>query len=127
MHHINVTPSGGFPHYALHLCHSSLTKRHIYVTAPGGAISQLETELNSHIDAIKAQREAERIPEVTQVFGLTMAAALEKRERGRAIPPPPGWPDFTGLKITPDEEPRPNWVRPKKVKPLPDVGGVPGN
>mmetsp|Transcript_4801 Transcript_4801/g.8262 ORF Transcript_4801/g.8262 Transcript_4801/m.8262 type:complete len:365 (+) Transcript_4801:281-1375(+) len=92
----------------------------------GGAISQLETELNSQIDAIKAQREAERIPEVTQVFGLTMAAALEKRERSRAIPPPPGWPDFTGLKITPDEEPRPNWVRPKKIKPLPDVGGVPG-
>ena len=38
----------------------------------GGTISQLESELNEQIDDIKKARAAEAIPEVTEVFGLTM-------------------------------------------------------
>jgi len=94
----------------------------------GGTISQLESELNEQIDDIKKARAAEAIPEVTEVFGLPMDQATVGRERSRTLPPPPDWPDFTGLKITPDEQPRDLKAQRearRKPKPPPEVGGVP--
>ena len=48
----------------------------------GGAISQLESELNDQIDAIKAKREAEKIPEVRQRRSLSFYRYEAVQTRG---------------------------------------------
>lgn len=53
--------------------------------------TQLESELNADIDAIKAKRRAELVPEVTQVLGLSMVDATATHTQRRTLPPPPGW------------------------------------